>query len=139
MKISSVFVGVLLATGAQAQNGAYQQCGGPNWSGSTECVSGFYCFYQNQWYSQCIPGTAGTTATTSTTLKTSTTSKPATSSTTSKATSTTSTTGPISTGSGKFKWFGINESGAEFGQGAYPGVWGKDFIFPDNGALDVCS
>ncbi|RDL35141.1 Beta-xylanase [Venustampulla echinocandica] len=41
---------------AQAQNGAYGQCGGMNWGGSTACVSGYTCTYSNDWYSQCLPG-----------------------------------------------------------------------------------
>ncbi|KAI9046461.1 hypothetical protein LZ554_009210 [Drepanopeziza brunnea f. sp. 'monogermtubi'] len=133
MKFSlAVFAGTLLATAVRAQNAAYQQCGGSSWTGTTACVSGFYCLYQSQWYSQCVPGTASTTAVAgpSTTVKTSTTSKPVVS-------STKSSTAPSSTSSGKFKFFGINESGAEFGQGAYPGTWGKDFIFPSNSAIDT--
>lgn len=30
----------------------------------------------------------------------------------------------------KFKWFGVNESGAEFGSGSIPGQLGKDYIWP---------
>ncbi|KAK0110954.1 Endoglucanase gh5-1 [Cadophora gregata f. sp. sojae] len=131
MRTPSLLLSSLLAAGAaQAQLGPYAQCGGPNWSGTTTCVSGYYCYYQSQWYSQCLPGTGGggTTAKPTTTMVTST-----------KPSSTTTSKPPTSTGggSGKFKWFGINESGAEFGQGAYPGVWGKDFTFPANGALDT--
>ena len=36
-----------------------------------------------------------------------------------------------------FKWFGVSESCAEFGQGKYPGLWGKDFTFPAISAIDV--
>ncbi|EPS30243.1 putative endo-beta-1,4-glucanase [Penicillium oxalicum 114-2] len=36
-----------------------------------------------------------------------------------------------------FQWFGINESGPEFGEGNLPGVWGKDYIFPDAGAMQT--
>lgn len=127
MRSTSVLLSGLLALGAQAQLPAYAQCGGPNWTGTTTCVAGYYCLFQSEWYSQCVPGTAGTTTTTT---------KPA----TTLVTSTTSTAAPpTSTGSGKFKWFGINESGAEFGQGNYPGVWGTHFIFPANAALDVGS
>ena len=39
--------------------GNWQQCGGINWTGATQCGPGYYCFQQNQWYSQCQPGTAG--------------------------------------------------------------------------------
>ncbi|KAI9159059.1 Endoglucanase gh5-1 [Paramyrothecium foliicola] len=48
---------LLLAGGAAAQSGAWQQCGGRNWSGATTCVSGYQCSVINEWYSQCIPGT----------------------------------------------------------------------------------
>ena len=30
----------------------------------------------------------------------------------------------------KFQWFGVNESGAEFGNTAIPGQLGKDYIWP---------
>lgn len=137
MRTSSILLSGLLTAGAQAQLAAYAQCGGPNWTGTTTCVSGYYCLYQSQWYSQCVPGTAGTTAKPTTTLVTST--KPATSSSTKASTTTSTAAPPTSSGTGKFKWFGINESGAEFGQGNYPGVWGTHFIFPANSALDVRS
>jgi endoglucanase len=29
-----------------------------------------------------------------------------------------------------FKWFGVNESGAEFGAGNLPGTLGKDYTWP---------
>ena len=36
--------------------GNFQQCGGINWTGETNCGPGFYCYQQNQWYWQCQPG-----------------------------------------------------------------------------------
>ncbi|KAL4874924.1 putative mannan endo-1,4-beta-mannosidase F [Aspergillus karnatakaensis] len=69
-----------------AQSGPYGQCGGNNWSGPTTCVAGYTCVRQNEWYSQCIPGTA----TTSTTLTTTTTTTRTTTTTTSTRTTTTS-------------------------------------------------
>lgn len=36
--------------------GAWGQCGGINWTGGTTCVAGYYCFDQNPYYYQCIPG-----------------------------------------------------------------------------------
>lgn len=39
----------------------------------------------------------------------------------------------------QFKWLGVDESGAEFGTDVYPGVWGTNFIFPDNSSLQVWS
>ncbi|KAI8945229.1 endoglucanase [Xylaria longipes] len=55
------------------------------------------------------------------------------------ATSTRSTpTSTPSTGAaGKLKWLGINLSVAEFGQGTYPGTWGKEFYFPDDAAIST--
>ncbi|KAH8177433.1 glycosyl hydrolase family 10 domain-containing protein [Sarocladium implicatum] len=42
-----------------AQSPVWGQCGGSGWSGSKTCVSGSVCTVQNEWYSQCIPGTGG--------------------------------------------------------------------------------
>ena len=38
------------------------QCGGNGWTGATSCVSGYACTKVNDWYSQCLPGAATTTA-----------------------------------------------------------------------------
>jgi endoglucanase len=114
---SSILAGIF-ATGAAAQNGAWGQCGGIGWTGSTSCVSGYQCVFSNDWYSQCVPGTATTT------LKTSTTSS-------APSTSTSASSNK------KFKWFGINQSCGEFGQGTYPGTWGKDFTFPSTSSIQV--
>ncbi|ETS76167.1 Endoglucanase 3 [Pestalotiopsis fici W106-1] len=35
----------------------------------------------------------------------------------------------------KLKWFGINQSVAEFGSGVYPGVWGTNFYFPSTSSI----
>ncbi|KAL2807712.1 putative mannan endo-1,4-beta-mannosidase F [Aspergillus granulosus] len=74
-----------LVSAVSAQSGAYGQCGGNNWTGDTTCVSGYVCVYQNDWYSQCLPG-AATSSTTMTTTASSTTR------TTTTTTSTTRTT-----------------------------------------------
>ncbi|GKT54124.1 endoglucanase 3 [Colletotrichum tofieldiae] len=37
--------------------------------------------------------------------------------------------------SGKFKWFGTNQSGAEFAAGSTPGTLGKDYTFPDTAKI----
>ncbi|KAK7694064.1 Beta-glucosidase cel3A [Cerrena zonata] len=55
-------VALLPSVSAQAQQWA--QCGGIGWSGATTCVSGSVCTKQNDYYSQCIPGTAPPPATT---------------------------------------------------------------------------
>lgn len=36
----------------------------------------------------------------------------------------------------KMKWFGINESGAEFGEKNFTGVYGKEYIWYDFKAID---
>lgn len=121
----NLIVSAVFAAGVAAQSGAYGQCGGDGWTGATTCVSGYVCTYSSEYYSQCLPGTATTTAA-STTLAT-----------TTATTATSAAASPTTTG--KFKWFGVDESGAEFGTGVFPGTWGIDFIFPDNSSLLVCS
>ncbi|KAF2490819.1 glycoside hydrolase [Lophium mytilinum] len=37
----------------------------------------------------------------------------------------------------KLKWFGINESGAEFGDTVFPGVYGKDYTWYDLDTIDT--
>jgi endoglucanase len=110
----------VLVSSTTAQQPLYAQCGGQGWTGTTTCVSGAVCTFQNAYYSQCLPGTAPPSATTRTTTTRATTAGPA----------------PTS-GSGKFKWFGINQSGAEFGQTILPGTWGKEFIFPAESSVSV--
>lgn len=34
----------------------WSKCGGAGYSGSTCCSAGHYCQFQDQWYSQCVPG-----------------------------------------------------------------------------------
>ncbi|KAG8914389.1 hypothetical protein FRC00_014029 [Tulasnella sp. 408] len=46
------------------------QCGGQDYTGSTQCDSGLTCVYQNDWYSQCLRTTGGGTTTTRTTAAT---------------------------------------------------------------------
>jgi len=36
----------------------------------------------------------------------------------------------------KLKWFGINESGAEFGTGIFPGTYNKDYIWYNLDTID---
>ena len=38
----------------------YAQCGGKNWSGQTNCCPGNICKPQNDYYSQCLPGSGPT-------------------------------------------------------------------------------
>jgi len=37
----------------------------------------------------------------------------------------------------KFQWFGVNESGAEFGSGAIPGQLNKDYTWPVTSTIDT--
>ena len=63
--MKSSIVAAIFATGVAAQGGPWAQCGGQGYSGPTTCVSGYKCVYQNDWYSQCLPGDAAGTSTTS--------------------------------------------------------------------------
>ncbi|KAH8771779.1 glycoside hydrolase family 6 protein [Diaporthe sp. PMI_573] len=65
----------------------YSQCGGIGWSGATCCASGSSCNKVNDYYSQCLPGSAASSSTAATTSTTTTTAAP--SSTTSRASTTT--------------------------------------------------
>ncbi|KAG9407785.1 hypothetical protein AC1031_021025 [Aphanomyces cochlioides] len=53
--VASSIIGV-----ANAQVGAWGQCGGNNYAGSTTCVSSYECHTYSEWYSQCIPGSGNT-------------------------------------------------------------------------------
>ncbi|GJE94718.1 hypothetical protein PsYK624_108890 [Phanerochaete sordida] len=65
MKLAlSLTLSALLAY-ATAQQGEWQQCGGIGWTGATSCVSGTVCTKQNDYYSQCLPGTAVTASSSS--------------------------------------------------------------------------
>ncbi|PVG01107.1 pectin lyase-like protein [Serendipita vermifera] len=83
--LQSVVATLVLSSLVYAQQTLYGQCGGIGWTGATTCVSGSYCQYSNDWYSQCVPGTASSTSTTK-----------ATSTTTSKTTSSTGSTSTTS-------------------------------------------
>uniref|UniRef100_A0A0W0FPX2 Glucanase n=1 Tax=Moniliophthora roreri TaxID=221103 RepID=A0A0W0FPX2_MONRR len=48
---------------ARAQSPVWGQCGGIGWSGSTTCASGSSCVKQNDYYSQCMPGSSAPTTT----------------------------------------------------------------------------
>ena len=57
--LSTLFYLTAAATAVVAHQGAWAQCGGQSWTGSTECVSGYTCQYNNAWYSQCLPSSGG--------------------------------------------------------------------------------
>ncbi|KAK3304897.1 endo-xylanase [Chaetomium strumarium] len=55
----------LLAVGPAAvlaQSPLWGQCGGQGWTGPTTCAAGSVCQKSNDWYSQCVPGTASSSA-----------------------------------------------------------------------------
>lgn len=58
----------LLAIGATAQQSPYGQCGGTGYSGPTSCTSGYTCTVENDYYSQCVPGTASASVTSTTSV-----------------------------------------------------------------------
>ncbi|KIJ49152.1 glycoside hydrolase family 5 protein [Sphaerobolus stellatus SS14] len=122
-----------------AQSPVYGQCGGQNWSGATTCASGSACVYSNPYYSQCLPGasTTTTTKTTATPTTTSTTTKQTTTTTSTTTASQPTASGSASCPSGtKFQYLGVNESGAEFGNTAWPGVLGTDYTWPEPSSID---
>ncbi|KAJ7158692.1 endoglucanase [Mycena filopes] len=98
----------------------FGQCGGQGYTGSTVCDSGSTCVFVNPFYSQCLAATGTTTPPAPPVTTTST--APPTSGTCANRT--------------KFKYFGVNQSGAEFGSATWPGLWGKDFIFPAPSSID---
>ncbi|KAF2201938.1 endo-1,4-beta-mannosidase [Delitschia confertaspora ATCC 74209] len=69
---TAVLSSLVAASAAQQLGGAWSQCGGAGWTGATACVSGYTCKFSNEWYSQCVPGSAAPgNDTPTTTLKTS--------------------------------------------------------------------
>ncbi|KIM33763.1 carbohydrate esterase family 16 protein [Serendipita vermifera MAFF 305830] len=127
MKRHTLF-GIVLSglPSAWAQASVWGQCGGINWTGSTSCVSGSTCVYQNDWYSQCLPSSTTATSTSKTSSSTSkassstsksssTSSTSKTSSSTSKASSSTSSAPTASgTSTGKY-WFSFGDSYTQTG------------------------
>lgn len=124
--LSGAFAGAAVA----AANGPWAQCGGNGWAGESTCVDGYTCTVSNEWYSQCLPGSAAPAPAPepapTTTLVTST-----------KAATSTAAAPTSTSGKGKLKWFGINQSVAEFGEKTLPGVWGKEFYFPSDDTIAV--
>ncbi|KAG8836410.1 hypothetical protein FRC17_003320 [Serendipita sp. 399] len=56
-----LLIAAAFSTVAWAQQSAWGQCGGNNWTGLKTCVTGYHCQYFNAWYSQCVPTCGGTT------------------------------------------------------------------------------
>ncbi|KAF8161682.1 endoglucanase [Crassisporium funariophilum] len=62
--LSYTLVALLAASCVFAQSPLYGQCGGISWTGATTCVSGAACVKTNDYYSQCLPGSAAPSPTT---------------------------------------------------------------------------
>ncbi|KAI0021194.1 hypothetical protein F4780DRAFT_305205 [Xylariomycetidae sp. FL0641] len=60
MRSQAVPIG-LWAGVAAAQQSAWGQCGGVGWTGETTCVDGYTCNELNDYYYQCVQGTATST------------------------------------------------------------------------------
>ncbi|KAG8941987.1 hypothetical protein FRC03_003804 [Tulasnella sp. 419] len=107
MKLSAglAALAALLTTKGVSAVAEWGQCAGSGWSSA--CDTGLVCVYVNDYYSQCLkPSTSSLTIV-----------SPSASSSSSKtSTSTSSSATPSSTARVKFKYFGVNESCAEFGQ-----------------------
>jgi len=60
----NLLAAVTVAVAVQGTLGVavYGQCGGKGYTGSTVCDSGSVCTFSNDYYSQCLPGSGGTTA-----------------------------------------------------------------------------
>ncbi|CAK4551389.1 unnamed protein product [Aphanomyces euteiches] len=43
---------------AQSPIGAFGQCGGDVYTGSTTCIQGYECHFYSEYYSQCLPAAA---------------------------------------------------------------------------------
>lgn len=113
MRFSTLAFLAGLAHSVSAQQPAWAQCGGKDYTGVTSCVSGYTCKVVNEYYFQCQPGTATSTV----------------SSTSAKPTATSAPQAPW--------WFGMNLSGAEFGHTNYSGVYGKEYIWYEKSAIDT--
>ncbi|KAJ2902523.1 glycoside hydrolase 3 [Zalerion maritima] len=89
----------------KAVQSAWQQCGGIGWTGETDCVDGYYCYEQNDYYFQCIPGSAAETTTTA-------------------APTTTSTSSSVDSGSSTTSSSSSEETGSS-GSSAWDDAYGK--------------
>ncbi|KAJ8522402.1 hypothetical protein ONZ45_g991 [Pleurotus djamor] len=127
MKASlSALVTLALVAPSLAAVPLWGQCGGLNYSGETTCVAGATCTYSNDWYSQCLPGGPASPSPTPT----------PTSSSSSSSQSPSSTSSAVTPTSTKFKFFGVNQSCAEFGENYIPGVLGTHYTWPAPSSID---
>ncbi|KAJ7154684.1 hypothetical protein C8R46DRAFT_441821 [Mycena filopes] len=89
--LSKVLLALVAASVVVGQSQPFGQCGGQGWTGATTCTAGWTCVFSNPFYSQCLQGTATSTATTTPPVTTST---PPASTSTPPATTTTTATPP---------------------------------------------
>ncbi|KAG9400021.1 hypothetical protein AC1031_010942 [Aphanomyces cochlioides] len=85
---------VQLASAQGTPVGAYGQCGGSNYAGSTTCIQGYECHAYSEWYAQCIPSSAATSSPPTSPTTTKATTAPTTATPTSVPTTTKATTAP---------------------------------------------
>ncbi|KAJ4465451.1 glycoside hydrolase [Lentinula aciculospora] len=88
-----VLISIALTASAQTTVPVYGQCGGEDYSGPTTCAAGSICVFENDFYSQCIPGTSSSSSASSTSASSST----GTSTTSTISTPTPSVTGFVKT------------------------------------------
>jgi cellulose 1,4-beta-cellobiosidase len=62
MAFRYILAAAAVAVPALAQQPVWAQCGGEDWTGGTTCVAGSVCTFSNPFYSQCLPGTASSSA-----------------------------------------------------------------------------
>ncbi|KIO21459.1 glycoside hydrolase family 6 protein [Tulasnella calospora MUT 4182] len=97
--IASLITLAWTVTTVNAAVPVWGQCGGLNYTGDKTCAAGSTCVYSNDWYSQCLPGTATTTTTTTTTRTSTTSTRTSTTTSTNTSTSRTSSTSTTRTSS----------------------------------------
>ncbi|KAI0667907.1 endoglucanase [Trametes maxima] len=116
MKTALFSLAVALASATPALSTAvWGQCGGIGFSGDATCDSGSACVEVNDYYSQCQPGASAPTST---------------------ASAPGATACSSSSARTKFQFFGVNESGAEFGNTVIPGRLGKEYTWPEPSSID---
>lgn len=101
------------------------QCGGIGFSGSTVCDAGAGCVKLNDYYSQCQPG-----------APTATSAAPSSNAPSGTSTASAPSSSLCSGSRTPFQFFGVNESGAEFGNLNIPGVLGTDYTWPSPSSID---
>ncbi|KAF7378392.1 Glycoside hydrolase family 5 protein [Mycena sanguinolenta] len=134
----------ILGVPALASVPEWGQCGGTGWTGETDCAAGLACVEQNEWYSQCLPGTATTTTSPTTVSTTSTVKSTTTVSTTTTVKSTTTTSSaPSSTGFIKTSGTRFTLNGQQFvpvGSNAYwPALLGYTNAQIDQAFADIAA